>query len=326
MNADDVILKVNNLKIYYSTLHGNVKAVDDVSFEIKKHEVLGIAGESGCGKSTLSNSLLMLKPPMKYHGGEALIDGVNIMTLSRKEVKKIRYRKISIIPQYAMDALNPTKKIKEITRDLLREHDEEFERKIDLIEERLQIVNLTKSVLNMYPIELSGGMKQRVVMVISTLLNPNVLIADEITSALDVSSQKAVIQMLYRMKEEHIVGSIAFITHDLAILYQIADRIMIMYAGKIAEISPTEEIVRQPLHPYTRMLMASLPKMGLRYNEVKLKGISGYPPNLLEIGPGCRFRERCPVAMQLCTQDPPLFDIEGRKVACWLYKSEGETN
>lgn len=320
----DVVLKVKNLKVYYSTLHGDVKAVDDVDFEITRQEVLGIAGESGCGKSTLGNALILLKPPMRYHGGEAIMDGKNLMTLPKKEMRKVRYRKISIIPQYAMDALNPTKKIREIMLDLMKEHGENLENKLDAVDERLQIVSLPKTVLNMYPVELSGGMKQRVVMVMSTLLNPDLLIADEITSALDVSSQKAVVQMLHRMKEEGIVGSIAFITHDLAVLYQIAQRIMVMYAGKVAEISPTEEIVKQPLHPYTKMLMASLPRMGVRYNEIKLKGISGYPPNLLNIGPGCRFMGRCPFAFEPCTKDPPLFDIDGRKVACWMYRSEGD--
>ena len=148
-------------------------------------EVLGIAGESGCGKSTLGNGLVLLKPPMKYVGGEAILDGKNIMALSQREIKRIRYEKISIIPQYAMDALNPTKKIRQIVDDLLREHNSSFEEKRELIEERLAIVNLSKKVLNMYPIELSGGMKQRLVMVISTLMNPDVLVADEITSALD---------------------------------------------------------------------------------------------------------------------------------------------
>jgi len=316
----DALLTVRDLKIYYRTLYGYVKAVDGVTFELRDGEVLGIAGESGCGKSTLGNGLVLLKPPMKYVGGEAILDGKNIMALSQREIKRIRYEKISIIPQYAMDALNPTKKIKQIVDDLLREHNSSFEEKRELIEERLAIVNLSKKVLNMYPIELSGGMKQRLVMVISTLMNPDVLVADEITSALDVSTQRSVVQMLYEMKEKKAMKSIIFITHDLAVLYQIADRIMVMYAGKVAEISPTEEIVRQPLHPYTKMLLASLPKIGVRFVNERLKGIPGYPPNLLNIGPGCRFRERCPKAFAKCEQDPPIFDLNGRKVSCWLFE------
>jgi len=321
----EVVLNVKDLKIYYRTLYGYVKAVDGVSFDIKRGEILGIAGESGCGKSTLGNGLILLKPPMKYMGGEAILDGKNIMTLSPRELRKIRYEKISIIPQYAMDAMNPTKKIKQIIDDLLHEHGESFERKRDLIEERLEIVNLGKKVLNMYPIELSGGMKQRMVMVISTLMNPDVLIADEITSALDVSSQRSVIQMLYEMRERKIMGSLAFITHDLSVLYQIADKVMVLYAGRVAEISPMEDIVKEPLHPYTKMLLSSLPKIGVRYSQTKLKGIPGYPPSLLNIGPGCRFRDRCPYAFEKCEQDPPVFDVDGRKVSCWLFE-RGDAN
>lgn len=262
---------------------------------------------------------------MKYMGGEAILDGKNIMALSPKELRKVRYEKISIIPQYAMDAMNPTKKIKQIIDDLLHEHGESFERKKDVIEERLEIVNLGKKVLNMYPIELSGGMKQRMVMVISTLMNPDVLIADEITSALDVSSQRSVIQMLYEMREKEIMGSLAFITHDLSVLYQIADKVMVLYAGRVAEISPMEDIIQEPLHPYTKMLLSSLPKIGVRYSQTKLKGIPGYPPSLLNIGPGCRFRDRCPYAFEKCEQDPPVFDVDGRKVSCWLFE-RGDAN
>jgi len=321
----EVVLDVRDLRIYYRTLYGYVKAVDGVSFDIKRGEILGIAGESGCGKSTLGNGLILLKPPMKYMGGEAILDGKNIMALSPKELRKVRYGKISIIPQYAMDAMNPTKKIKQIIDDLLHEHGESFERKKDLIEERLEIVNLGKKVLNMYPIELSGGMKQRMVMVISTLMNPDVLIADEITSALDVSSQRSVIQMLYEMREKKIMGSLAFITHDLSVLYQIADKVMVLYAGRVAEISPMADIVQEPLHPYTKMLLSSLPKIGVRYSQTKLKGIPGYPPSLLNIGPGCRFRDRCPYAFEKCEQDPPVFDVDGRKVSCWLFE-RGDVN
>lgn len=321
----EVVLDVRDLRIYYRTLYGYVKAVDGVSFDIKRGEILGIAGESGCGKSTLGNGLILLKPPMKYMGGEAILDGKNIMALSPRDLRKVKYEKISIIPQYAMDAMNPTKKIKQIIDDLLHEHGESFERKKDVIEERLEIVNLGKKVLNMYPIELSGGMKQRMVMVISTLMNPDVLIADEITSALDVSSQRSVIQMLYEMREKKIMGSLAFITHDLSVLYQIADKVMVLYAGRVAEISPMEDIVREPLHPYTKMLLSSLPKIGVRYSQTKLKGIPGYPPSLLNIGPGCRFRDRCPYAFEKCEQDPPVFDIDGRKVSCWLFE-RGDAN
>jgi peptide/nickel transport system ATP-binding protein len=319
------ILQVRNLKIYYSTLYGYVKAVDDVSFEVNRGEILGVAGESGCGKSTLGTGLIFLKPPMKYISGEALLDGKNIMGLPEKEMRKIRYEKISLIPQYAMDALNPTKKIRHIIRDILKEHRFTFESRRDIIQERLKIVNLNEKVIEMYPIELSGGMKQRLAMVIATLLNPEILIADEITSALDVSTQRAVLQMLYEMREKKIMGSLIFITHDLSVLKQIADRVLIMYAGKLAELSPIEDVIRKPLHPYAKLLLGSLPKIGVRYYQRKLKGIVGYPPNLLNIDSGCRFKDRCPMAFNKCEEDPPVFKIDSRKVACWLYE-EGDKN
>ncbi|WP_082025824.1 ABC transporter ATP-binding protein [Thermotoga profunda] len=317
------ILSVKNLKLYYRTLYGLAKAVDDVSFTVKDNEILGIAGESGCGKTTLGLGLVLRKPPLIWSGGEALIENINLMRLDEKSMRKLRYEKISIIPQYAMDALNPTKRIEQIIEDLLKEHGQRLDQKWEMLLEKLSLVNLSKKVLKMYPIELSGGMRQRLVMVISTLLNPKVLIADEITSALDVSTQKAVVQTLYEMKEKRFMASLIFITHDLSLLYQIADRIMIMYAGKIAEISNTEEIINNPLHPYTKALIASLPKIGIRYGEAKLKGIHGYPPNLLNVGNACRFKERCPMAFSKCEEDPPVFKIDEKEVACWLYEEGG---
>ncbi len=317
------MLKVNNLKIYYKTPLGFVKAVDGVSFEVKKGEIFGIAGESGCGKSTLVNSLVLRKPPMVHMGGEAILDGKNIMTLNEKEYRKIRYTKLSIIPQYSLNALNPTKRIKEIVRDLAKEHGykdrEEIENKL---RERLKMVGLSEQVANMYPIELSGGMKQRAVMVVSTLLDPKLLIADEITSALDVTNQRIILELLYSfIKEEKIVDSIIFITHDMGLLDKIADRIMIMYAGKVVEIGPTEKIINEPAHPYTQMLLNSLPRLGISYREIKLQEIPGEPPALLKPPSGCRLHPRCPYAMQICKEEPDMIKI-GRNhfVACHMYR------
>lgn len=317
------ILCVKNLKLYYKTLYGLAKAVDGVSFTVKNNETLGIAGESGCGKTTLGLGLVLRKPPLVWSGGEALMGNVDLMMLDEKSMRKLRYKEISIIPQYAMDALNPTKKVKQMIEDLLKEHKVKIEQKLEMLIERLSLINLSKKVLDMYPVELSGGMRQRLVMVISTLLNPKILTADEITSALDVSTQKAVIETLYQMKEKGFMNSLIFITHDLSLLYQIADRIMIMYAGKITEIGNIQAIVNNPLHPYTKALIGSLPKVGIRYRETKLKGIYGYPPNLLEISTACRFKERCPVAFHKCEQDPPIFKINEQEVACWHYE-EGD--
>ena len=319
------ILEVKNLKAYYDILKGQVKAVDNVTFNLKNGEILGLAGESGCGKSTLARSFISRKKPLKYISGEVDLVGHKIMEMSEKEFKKLRLRTISLIPQYALDAFSPTKKIKTYIADLARQRGVKTDKKFfDKVKERLDLVNLDESVLNRYSLELSGGMKQRVIMVISTILDPEFLIADEITSALDVSSQRFVATMLANLRDLEIIKSAIFITHDISILYQIADRIMIMYAGNFAEIAPTDEIVENPRHPYTRALIDSLPKVGIQYKDKKLSGIKGTPPHLLEIGEGCRFRERCPYAIDKCEETPKREKVaEGHFVSCWRWKELG---
>ncbi|WP_297487634.1 ABC transporter ATP-binding protein [Thermococcus sp.] len=321
------LLEVRNLKIYYKTPAGYVRAVDDVTFHVSKGEVFGIAGESGCGKSTLVHSLILRKPPMEHAGGEAVFKGRDLMKLSEEEARKIRYTELSIIPQYAMNALNPTKKIKDIVWDLAREHGHTNRSEVEkLLRERLAMVKLTPKVADMYPVELSGGMKQRATMVVSTLLNPDLLIADEITSALDVTTQRVVLELLHHFMEEGIVKSIIFVTHDLALLDKIADRIMILYAGKMAELGPTEEVINEPAHPYTQLLLNSLPRMGVQYKKQKLKGIPGYPISLLNPPKGCRFYTRCPYAMQQCkNEEPPLVKVgENHYAACHLLGGENQ--
>jgi len=311
-------LKIKDLRIYYQTLRGDVKAVDGISFQVKNGEIMGLAGESGCGKSTLSNALILLKPPMKYISGEVFLNDKKLPIDNYEAMRANRFRGVSIIPQYAMNALNPIRKLKQIISDLLEHHGESFVKMRDMIEERLKLVELDEKVLDLYPIELSGGMNQRMVMVISTLLNPSLLLADEITSALDVSSQKAVSKMIVEFRDRKIVRSVIFVTHDISILYQVADSIMIMYAGKQVERAPTETIVKNPLHPYTKLLISSLPEVGIKYSQAPLKGIPGRPPELLNPPEGCRFKDRCPVASEKCDEEPPLVEIEpGHQVACW---------
>lgn len=322
------ILEVKNLKAYYKILKGQVKAVDDLTFNIKKGEILGLAGESGCGKSTLASTLISRKPPLHHISGEVKLNGKEIMQMPEEDFKPMRLKNISLIPQYALDAFSPTKKIKTFIIDLVQEQgikpDREF---FDKVKERLYLVNLDPSVLERYSIELSGGMKQRVIMVISTILNPDFIIADEITSALDVSSQRFVATMLANLRDEGIIGSAMFITHDLSILYQIAERIMIMYAGCFIEIGPTEEIVKNPRHPYTKALIASLPQVGIQYKDKKLSGIKGTPPQLLNIGEGCRFRYRCQYADKQCEISPIRERInEGHYISCWRWKELGSDN
>lgn len=319
------ILEIKELRAYYKILKGEVKAVDGLTFKVARGEILGVAGESGCGKSTLASALVSRKPPLHYISGDVKLLGKDIMRMSREEYKKMRLQNISLIPQYALDAFSPTKRIKVFIRDLVEEHGIKADRSFFAkVQERLRLVNLDPSVLDRYSIELSGGMKQRVIMIISTILDPEFLIADEITSALDVSSQRFVATMLANLRDARIIGSAMFITHDLSILYQIAERILIMYAGNFMEIGPTEEIIKKPKHPYTKALIASLPQVGMEYKIRKLTGIKGAPPSLLMIGAGCRFRFRCPDAVGKCEESPVRERItEGRYVSCWRWRELG---
>lgn len=311
-------LEVDDLQVYYRTLRGDVQAVDGVTFRVADGEIMGLAGESGCGKSSLGNSLVYLTGRMKYVGGTATLDGAELPIWDFEAMNEHRYREISVIPQYAMSALNPTRKIGRMTSELLHSRGVHYKNVVDELVRRFELVGLSEDVLGMYPIELSGGMKQRTVMVISTLLNPSLLIADEITSALDVGTQKAVAEMLVEFRDRGFVKSMIVITHDLSVLSQIADTILVMYAGKLAEKARTGTIVDMPRHPYTRLLLSSLPEVGVRYAERRLQGIAGRPPSLLEPPVGCRFRDRCPVALPQCVEEPPFLEIEAdHSEACW---------
>jgi len=312
-------LKVKNLKVYYQTLRGDVKALDGATFTISDGEIMGLAGESGCGKSTLSNSLVLLKPPMRFVGGRVELDNEELPVWDMENMNNFRFKKISTIPQYAMNAMNPIRKIGKMVSEILKSKKVDFKSTLPELKRRLDLVELSHDVLNMYPIELSGGMKQRMVMVLSTLMNPSLLMADEITSALDVSTQKAVAKMLVEFRDREFVKKLMVITHDISILYQIADSIMIMYAGKLAEKAPTSVIINSPRHPYTKLLISSLPDIGVKYSQKKLTGIPGKPPLLLDPPTGCRFRERCPVAFKKClNEEPPFMEIKkGHFIACW---------
>jgi len=313
-----VSLQIENLTVYYQTLRGDVQALEDATFTIADGEIMGLAGESGCGKTTLGHSLIRLTPPMRFVKGRVTLDGEELPIWDMERMNRFRFQDISIIPQYAMNALNPTRKIGKMTAELLESRKVNFRTTLPELKRRLDVVELSHDVLNMYPIELSGGMKQRMVMVLSTLLNPSLLIADEITSALDVSTQKAVAEMLVRFRDWELVKSMIVITHDISILYQIADTIMVMYAGQLAEKASTGVIINSPRHPYTELLISSLPKVGVKFTDKRLAGIPGKPPLLLNPPSGCRFRERCPVAFDQCLEVRPFVEVEkGHFVACW---------
>jgi peptide/nickel transport system ATP-binding protein len=315
---------VENLSVAYRSHRGDVTAVDNVSFSLADGEIMGLAGESGSGKSTLGNALVYLDPRMKATGGKVTVDGKELPIADNSAMRHKRMTEVSLVPQYAMSALTPTRKIGKMINDLLRSHHiKDRARVMTELKRRLELIGLNEDVLSKYSFELSGGMRQRVTIIISSLLNPSLLIADEVTSALDVSSQRAVGEMLLEFRDRGYIKSAIAITYDLSILAQIVDCFAIMYAGRLAERAPTSVIVDSPLHPYTQALIASLPEVGVRHDQVTLTGIPGRPPSLVNPPVGCRFRERCPFAFAKCAQTPPFEEIKpGHLVACWKVSQE----
>jgi len=315
------ILNVNNLKAYFLTIRGAVRAVDNVSFSLEKGESLGLAGESGCGKSTLGYALInLLPPPGKIMEGSILIDGIDVAKLSEDELrKKVRWKKISMIFQGAMNALNPVYTVGYQMSEPLIYH--EGMNKKEALEEAkryLELVGLSRDVVNRYPHELSGGMKQRVMIATALILKPTVLIADEPTTALDVIVQAQIINLMKKLKRELGI-SIIFISHDLSIISEIADRVAIMYAGRIVELGSSDSVYLKPKHPYTQALLRAVPR--IKGKKEKLTFIPGAPPNLIEPPSGCRFHPRCPYAFDRCIrEEPELKQVEsGHFVACHLY-------
>jgi peptide/nickel transport system ATP-binding protein len=316
-------VKAESLTVAYRTLAGDSRAVDGVTFTVADGEIMGLAGESGCGKSTLGTSLIYLDARMKHLDGTVQLDGTVLPIADNRAMRRYRMAKVSMVPQYAMSALNPTRKISRLIADLLKCHGVRYGSVEEELRRRIALVGLSEDVLGRYSFELSGGMRQRVTLVMSTLLNPSLLIADEVTSALDVSTQRAVAELLMEFRDRRFVKSIIAITHDLTVLAQIADTIMVMYAGRLAEKAPADTIVNAPLHPYTQLLLKSLPVVGMRHDQITLTGIPGRPPALLNPPPGCRFAERCPFASPQCREQPPFSEIRpGHFVACWKAAEE----
>lgn len=318
------LLAAEGVKAYYASTRGFIKAVDGVSVDVGYGDVLGIAGESGCGKSTLSNVLMMnIRPPLRFLGGKVVLEGErDLASMAREEVKaQVWGRVIALVPQSALNALVPTRRVKDFIKDVVRHH---FRlptwKTIELAQTRFRELGLPVETLAKYPHQLSGGMRQRVVISIATLLNPKLLIVDEPTSALDVSTQKQVLKMLLQLKMEKIVNAIVFITHDIAILRQIATRIAIMYAGKVVEVASTELIFQESAHPYAHSLIHSVVTPEPAVKERGLSHIPGEPPDLLQPPTGCRFHPRCSQSMPICNrEEPPLLDLgKDRFVACHL--------
>jgi peptide/nickel transport system ATP-binding protein len=321
------LLEAKGVKAYYYVRQGQVKAVDDLDLAIERGITLGLAGESGCGKSTLVNTLMMnVKPPLHLVEGTIVLDGKVISNMDRSTLQKnIWGVLVSLVPQSALNALMPTMNIEGFVKDVIRHHmsvpDSQI---ISMTKKRFEELNLPVEALSMYPHELSGGMKQRAVIAISTLLNPKLLIVDEPTSALDVCCQKQVLRMLIDLRKTGITQSIVFVTHDIAVLKQIADWITIMYAGKIVESAPTDDLLNDSKHPYTFSLINAVVTPEPEVRKRGLTSIPGEPPNLLDPPKGCRFHPRCPKVMDVCRSvEPTLVKIEGNRiVSCHLFPSE----
>lgn len=324
---NDILMRATNVTAVYAAASGeDVPAVDNVTIEVPEGQIVGLAGESGCGKTTLGNALAMIaNPPLYVIAGTMTIDDqvIDLRTLA-KDANQIHrpYRgaTVSLLPQGAMNAISPTLKIKDLVHDVMAAHDKSVTKAeaMDRANDRLKMLSMPTRVLDSYAHQLSGGMKQRMVTVISTLLDPELLIADEPTSALDVSSQKQLIEMLLAMVEMKIMRGAIFITHDLPVLSMVTDRLAIMYAGKVVENGRTEDLVHGARHPYTSALLSAVLDPTVETRTKHVLGIPGAPPNLGNPPTGCRFHPRCAFATAECsTKEPPVLIEDHHQVACW---------
>ncbi len=320
----EVVLEVKDLRVHYGSPSGDVVAVNGVDFRVYRGETLGLVGESGCGKSTTAMSVLRLvQPPGRIVAGEVLLNGADITKLSEDDLRKVRWRDVALIPQGAMDSLNPVMRVSTQIAEVIQTHERKRHSKED-VEERviklLGLVGLPRRVYSLYPHELSGGMKQRVCIAMAIALDPALIIADEPTSALDVVVQRVVAQTLLDVKERLGVSMI-LIGHDIGLQAQLVDRIAVMYAGNIVEVGPVKSVIQDPLHPYTELLIAAIPSIKERKD---LKVTEGLTHDLRTPPPGCVFHLRCPYVMDHCRTDvPPLRELRpDHEAACHLYVEE----
>jgi len=319
------LLELRNVKMYYGVTNGVVKAVDGVSFVLNRGEAMALVGESGSGKSSLAFAIIRLLPRnVAEFSGEILfhdeeLGTVDLAKMSEEELRrKIRWKKISMVFQASMNALNPILKVQDQMIEPLVLHLGLSKREaVKIAEEALLSVGLPKDVLTRYPFELSGGMKQRVVIAMAIMMRPKLVILDEPTSALDVITQANIMNLLKELKAKFNLSYI-LITHDIALASEIADKIGVMYAGKIVEIAPSDIFFRRPKHPYSQKLLAAVPSLR---EEKAIEYIPGDVPSLINPPPGCRFHPRCPYAIKgKCDrEEPPVKQVEGSEVACWLY-------
>ena len=320
-NGHEHVLKVRDLRVYYHTPRGPVKAVDGVSFNLLPEERFGLVGESGSGKTTIALALMrMIRPPGRIEGGHVDLVGIELLSVTEEHMRRLRLAAIAMVAQGAMNSLNPVLRVREQLVDAMRDHDVKLGRAAlnERIASLLQQVGLDPRVADLFPHELSGGMKQRVCIAIAISLRPKVIIADEPTSALDVVVQRQVMETLQRVQED-LGASVILVGHDMGLMAQFVHRLGVMYAGFLVEDSPVRDIFDEPLHPYTKLLIASLPTLD---GKRELHGIPGLPPTLLNRPPGCPFFARCPSALAICqVENPPLREVRpGRRVACHIYE------
>jgi len=315
------LLSVQNLSTYYKTLSGYVRAVEDVSFDLEKGEALGLAGESGCGKTTTALSILRLLPSNgEIVKGKIIFKGEDLVTMSESELRdKIRWKGISLIFQGAMNALNPVYNIEYQIVEAIRVHEPKVSKKEakERVRKLFELVGLDPSRVKNYPHEFSGGMRQRAMIAMALACNPDILIADEPGTALDVIVQAQVLKLMKSLKEK-LNLSVIMITHDLSIISETCEKLAVMYAGNLVELGDVVTMFKKPLHPYTQGLISAFPD--IKEKKRKMESIPGSPPNLLKPPPGCRFHPRCKYAMEICRKEPPqLKEVEkGHFVACHL--------
>lgn len=319
MTQNGELLRIEDLVLYFNTNSGPVQAVDKVNFSLASNRAVVILGESGCGKSSLAKAILRLLPRNAgAYQGRIFLNGNDIMQLEEEEFRQnIRWASISMVPQAAMNSLNPVLRVGEQVAEPaiihlgINKHEA-----MALVKKMFQHVGVPEDFINRYPFELSGGMRQRVAIAMALVTSPYLIILDEPTSALDVLTQANIFNVLKRLKKELGISFI-LITHDIATSSELADDVAVMYAGQIVETSDAHRFFTDPLHPYSKKLMASVPRL---HGDEEPEFITGKPPSLINLPTGCRFADRCAFRFEKCVNDPPVFEKDGRKVKCWLYE------